>query len=335
MNQYTTTNRIQIAGFLSLLFFSTTLSAQSVDVATATETIDGKAYPGLQTVLNLDEKKVKDSWRDLLKTYGKVEIPKEAKNRYEVKMANIPEITSLPLSITSTANTQQGATTIFWAMRLDSTFITQSGHPQFAKVKSLMHDFAVKMYQEKVNAEVTDAQKLLDKQLKEQTATLRESENLAKSVEKNKAEKIKLEEEVVKNKEDAEKLVKEMETSKKEYQQALTAWEDQNKVMEELKGKPAEEVSADRKKEETKKLDFLNKQKQTRANEGKRLEQNSEKNEREKQTLLTKLQKNATELEHLLLSIEQNKKKQTQDISLVEERKKELEVVKGRLASIK
>ena len=184
-----TQSKLRLAGLYALLLIGPALSAQTVDVVPATETIEGKAHPGLKTVLTLDEKKVKDGWRDLLKGYGKVEVPKDAKNRYDVKMANIPEITSLPLSIVSTTTTQQGATTVFWSMRLDSAFITQSGHPQYGKVKTLMHDFAVKMYQEKVNGEVTEAQKLLDKQLKEQTATLRESENLAKSVEKNKAEK--------------------------------------------------------------------------------------------------------------------------------------------------
>ena len=138
----------------------------------------------------------------------------------------------------------------------------------------------------------------------------------------------------MKNREDSVNLLKAVAVHKEEYQQALTAWESQNKLMDEIKTKSSEEVSADKKKEEQKKFDFLAKQKQSRSSEGNRLVQSQEKNEREKQNLFNKLQKNATELDHLLLSIEHNKKKQAQDIVQVDQRKKDLEAVKNRLAAL-
>jgi hypothetical protein len=322
--------------FLALFTHLTTAAfAQKIEVVPANEMIDGQSLAGLKTVLALDEKKVKDGWRDQLKTYGKVEVPKGSKIQMEVKLANIPQITSLPLSITSTVSTLQGATTIFYAMRLDADYVTDPKHPDFAKSKAILRDFAVKMYQESITKEVSDAQHALDKQTREQTQTIREGENLTKSVEKNKQDKLKLQQEVAKNREDSVSLVKAVAVNKEEYQQALTAWESQNKLMDEMKNKSSEEVSADKKKEEQKKFDFLTKQKQSRSSEGNRLVQSQEKNEREKQNLFNKLQKNATELDHLMLSIEHNKKKQAQDIVQVDQRKKELEAVKNRLATIK
>lgn len=326
---------LQLKHLFIFLLISSSVYAQKIEVTPASETIEGQAFPGLKTVLEIDEKKVKDAWKDYLKTYGKVEVPKGSKNLMEIKMANIPQITSMPLEILSMITTTQGLTTVFYVMRLDDKFVTQSPHPDYEKAKGLLRDFAVKIYGEQISKEVMEAQKAFDKQLKEQTQTLKESENLTKSVEKNKEEKIKLQQALAKNREDSVTLVKAVAVNKEEYQQALIAWETQNQLVEGLKTKSVEEVTADKKKEEQKKLEFLDKQKQSRASEGNKLVQNQEKNEREKQALFAKFAKNATELDHLLLSIEHNKKKQAQDIVQVDQRKKELEDVKGKLAVLK
>ena len=138
------------------------LHAQTVTIAPATEFVQTGDFKGIKTLLYLDEKIVAREWKEFLKNYGKVESPKGGKNTYTVAIARMPNVSFMPVVATSKLTSSDGATTVFYAIKLDTAFVTDPKHPKYPIPRDLLHDFGVRMYREQVDREIAAAEKELD-----------------------------------------------------------------------------------------------------------------------------------------------------------------------------
>jgi hypothetical protein len=321
------------------------LQAQTVTVAPATDVIGTDTQKGLQTTLFVDEKFVTKGWRDYIRPYGKVEQPKGSKNVYNVPVAKIPNVGFAPMNLTSRITTASGATTVFYAIRLDTGFVTDPKHPQFATARDLLHSFGVQMYREQVNREIEDAQKELDKRTRTSTQLVKKGENLKGDLEQNRKDKISFESQLVENKADSAQLVRDIAANQERAKKANDDLAKQKTMMTTLKaaldssgivytGKkkkdmPPELITAD------KELKDKEKEVEKATREGDNLRKAVEKNARQKVELQNKLIRNAADKERIPKEIEANLKEQQNAQAEVQKQQKVVDQVKAKLDQIK
>ena len=198
---------------IALSLFSTPLMfAQTVTIFESESEINKTQRPGLETVLALDKKQVKDDWKKYLKQYGKVEV---SGNEYILKASKITSLSSSPVSIVSKVEKTKKGVTVFFAIDLGDKWITQSS-VEYKNAEKILHDFGVTAYKNEINNQIKEAEKQLDKTLKAQNKTEKDGENLENKLKKNGEDKIKLENDLVKNKEDKIQLEKEIESNKED-----------------------------------------------------------------------------------------------------------------------
>lgn len=322
-----------------------TLTAQTVTVKPATDFILSSQVQGAQTVLYIDEKYVTKGWKDFLKEYGKVESPKGGKNIFNVALGKMPNVSFAPVAISSKITTSNGATTVFYSIKADSAFVTDTAHPKYTTASDLLHDFGVKMYKEQVNREVEDAQKELDKRIRTNNQLVRKGEDLQKDVEQNKKDKINFDDQLVKNHSDSVQLVRDIEANKVQQKQAAEALERQKVVMAALKSSlDSAGILYNSKKKKDLPPEMQTSEKELKAREkeydksvktGESLRRDLERNAKQKLDLQNKLVKNAAEKQRLPGEIEANLKDQKNAQNEIEKQKKVVDQVRAKLDQIK
>ncbi len=322
-----------------------TLQAQTVTVQPATEFLQTTEAKGIQTVLYVDEKYVTKGWKEFLKQYGKAESPKGSKNVYMVSSGKIPNLSFQSVVIASKITEKNGATTVFYSVKEDSTYLTEAAHAKYASTSELLHDFGVKMYQEQVNREIEVGEKELDKRTRTHSQLVRKGEGLQKDLEDNRKDKISFEEQLVKNHQDSLRLEQEILASKATQKQTAQALEKQKTMMGVLKAsldsagivyntkkrkeQPAEIQAAD------KELKAREKENDKAIREGESLRKDLEKNARQKTDLQNKLVKNAADKERIPKEIEANLKEQKNAQLEIEKQKKAVDQIRAKLDLIK
>lgn len=322
------------------------LQAQTVTIAPATEFIQTGDFKGIKTLLYLDEKMVAKEWKEFLKKYGKVESPKGGKDTYTVAIARMPNVSFMPVVATSKIASSDGATTIFYAIKLDTAFITDPKHPKYPIPRDLLHDFGMRMYRQQVDREIAGAEKELDSRTKKHAQLVRKGESLRRDVEQNKKNKIDYGNQLVKNHNDSIQLVRNTETNQAAQSQAQTALDAQRQttagVSASLMPDSASTGKKKRKSDVPPELraanEELNKSQkiyEKNVQEGKTLVKNTERNQKQKTDLQEKIVKNARDLERLLQDTETNKKDVAEAQTQVEKQKTVAGQVRSKMNDIK
>jgi ADP-ribose pyrophosphatase YjhB (NUDIX family) len=312
------------------------LSAQTVEVTETSEMVNGETQPGLKTTLAVSAKTVRSEWSDYLKQYGKVSSPKGMKNVLLVEPAHLPAVSHLSARISSSVTGEGNSATVFYAIRLDSTYATEPKHPSFAQTKAILHDFGVKMYQMDINRQADEAQKIQNGAEKKYEQQVREGEKLAKAVERNKAEKINLDKKLAQTQSDSARLVLEIPNRQKEAELAVSAASSQQSVVDDLKIKKVSgAATADDLKKAEKELSSLKKQSSRKTRDSENAVKDFENAKQDRLTLLKKIQDNATQLPQLYSQIEKNKKDQAQARQEADKEKKNVADIRDKVKSVK
>ena len=309
-----------------------------VAVQESKESITGREPGCLKMTLFLDAKTVASEWQDFLKKYDrKVSSPKGAKNTFVSDQAKIPTISYLPLQMSSKViNNGGGSTTVLWAIKQDSAYVTQAGHPSLPVAKELLHDFGVKVYQDDIKDQVKDAEKALSKLENQYGKQVREGQNLARDVENNKKDKVNLLQRLANNRQDSARLTLEVPNKLKDKELAESAFNVRKTQFDSLKASQVlGKGTPDDVKKSQKELNTFEKDANKKGNVYERAVKDTEKNRTEKQTLLKKLADNAIELPKLYSEIEHNKKAQAQAAEAVKKQQAVVETVKERLYLVK
>ncbi len=203
-----------------LLGTQSLLAQKKIEVHDAPMSFDGLSRHGMAVQIDLADKEIIKKWEKRLKEFGKLE---SGKSGYTVNGANIPGL-GKPANIYSIVTSNGTGIKIWWAIDLGSHYVTITHLADHATCKNVLHDFAVQMYRDDVNRQISDAERALATSTKNQEKTISTGATLSKNIENNAQEKIDLE---LKLKENAEELV---ELKKAKEQNVL----DQQKAAEEV-----------------------------------------------------------------------------------------------------
>ncbi len=209
--------------------FQSPVMAQSVFAST--ETIDKVALPGLNVTVSIDEKYVSKGWEDQLRSYGRVT---NSRSTYRVSGANIPAISTEPISVASQIKSSRGATTVFVSMDMGSQVYVASGTPQYAAAETILKDFANRMTYEQ---SVRDAENILSEAQKNQQQVTRKGEKLQRDLDNNRKDKEKLMKRLDENAKELDQLNRDMELNKTDQTNALSDVTAKTKSLEAVKAK--------------------------------------------------------------------------------------------------
>jgi coenzyme F420-reducing hydrogenase delta subunit len=222
--------------FIAFLFlFSLQLNAQKVKVIETSEHVNGIKYEGVATTIQLDAKPIEKEWVKYLKTWNKLETSKY--NGYTVRQAEMKNIDKEPVTIYSTISGGKSGVMIFWAIEKSNGEFIKKGEDGFESMKKMLYDFAIEQYREDMNMQIAEAEKVVQKTVKEYEKKVSEGEKLDKSLDKNAKEKADLEEKLKDNAKEREKLLQDKETNKREQEAALEDIQKVRKLAEEKKQK--------------------------------------------------------------------------------------------------
>jgi hypothetical protein len=212
--------------------------AQSILLHDAVKSIEGLSCTGVSTFIELDKKAVEKAWAKKLKEFGKVETTRKA---VLVRVALIPEISPNAIKLYSTLEPSAKGVTVFYALDLGDGFITPT-LPEYEITRKILSDFAQSLYHDDMAEQVKETERAVMFTQKQYEKKTEEGKNLADKIEKNAADKIRLEKLLYENTQQAQRLKQELEQNK--HQQEAMAEEatkvkklseDKKKKLEQLK----------------------------------------------------------------------------------------------------
>lgn len=204
--------------------FAVMANAQKVTVNQTDQKVNKITRPGAAVYLELDEKLVSNLWKKQFKDYGKVST---SGGDYYIEAATVPGISSIVRTISRVEKSGKG-TMVWMAVDMGDEW-AQSGGKGWAAIEKILHNFGVTAYKEDIMEQIADAEKALEKTVKQQEKTIKEGDNLQSDYEDNAEEKIRLEnalkdnaaqkvqlqQSIEQNKKDKERMVGEVDKMKK------------------------------------------------------------------------------------------------------------------------
>jgi hypothetical protein len=184
-----------------LLSFMLTVSAyaQKAPVDETDMSIKGIPRKGQRISLQLESKRVEDSWaKRLTEKFGsKV---KNDKGVYSMEGVTIDEISKTPVRVISKVDATPTGTTIWWSIDLGNAYLDKAATPvQWSAAEKYLKDFARLLYREDLAVQVAEAEKSLVISQNNHMAVIAKADLVRKDIEKNKARKAEIQQELAKN----------------------------------------------------------------------------------------------------------------------------------------
>ena len=185
-----------------LVAFANLLMSQdySIDVTDHTGIVGKMHHAAIAVVINLDKDEVRDSWKKELKNFGKVETSSGA---YKIEQASIKQVNSSPVRVLSKVETSSQGTRIWVSINTGEEYV-KSGGKGFNGIKTILEDFAKKLYLEDIERQVGDAEKALIEAQKNQERVISTGDQFEKDLIKNEEEHQELEQSIEQNVQDQE-----------------------------------------------------------------------------------------------------------------------------------
>jgi hypothetical protein len=166
------------------------VTAQVIEVKPAETTINQIARTGVSVKIELDKKTVEKQWLKLIKQWGKTESFKQG--GYQVQQAMVPSVSASAVVVYTGIEADNTGTTVFIAIDLGTALVTKDSK-EYDAMKKLLYDFATELYREDINNQIAEADKAVDGAVRFHDKKMEQGLDLAKSLERNKAEKARLE----------------------------------------------------------------------------------------------------------------------------------------------
>lgn len=209
--------------FLFLLLITPLASrSQSIDVRKETAWIDGGKILGFQVELMAPMEEVENSLYRYLRPIGKAKASGDYVAIAEPTIAGRKSANTL--YATSKAS---GKTTVAWIGAASAGEESSS-----AALETLVYDFAVTFYREKIQLQIDESVRALQAVEKQQVRLMNQHKDLINKVDHNKKDKIALEKALVENKKDLEDLTKKLASNAQAQDSVTLAAEQIKKVVE-------------------------------------------------------------------------------------------------------
>ncbi|MGY2131585.1 DNA repair ATPase [Hymenobacter sp. HD11105] len=184
-----------------LLSFMLTVSAyaQKAPVDETDMSIKGIPRKGQRISLQLESKRVEDSWaKNLTTKYGNK--LKNDKGIYSMEGVTIDEISKTPIRVISKVDATPTGTTIWWSIDLGNAYLDKAATPvQWSAAEKYLKEFARLLYREDLAVQVAEAEKSLVISQNNHMAVIAKADLVRKDIEKNKARKAEIQQELAKN----------------------------------------------------------------------------------------------------------------------------------------
>lgn len=218
---------LSLACFLSL----STFAQGNMSVTERDMKVDKISRTGVALHLDLDKKFVKDLWKKKLKDYGKVS------GDLSMETASIPAVSSKNVRVLSAVESDGKGCIVWIAIDLGDKWVTKSGGTGYSSTEKLLKDFGKSCYREDINEQIKDAEKALEKVVKDEEGIVKDGEGLAHDLEKNAQEKVDLEQDLKNNADEKVKLEADIVQNKKDQEAAKKEVAKYQKAVEVVKQK--------------------------------------------------------------------------------------------------
>jgi len=170
--------------------------AQTILVKNAESTINQMPRKGVSVKIELDRRTVEKQWLKLLRSWGKLDTYKSG--GYQVNPAQISSISATPVVAFAGLEADNTGVTAFLAIDLGTSFIVE-GSKEYEPMRKILQDFATELYREDINNQIAEADKAVDAAVRFHDKKMEQAADLARALEKNKADKAKLERQLKEN----------------------------------------------------------------------------------------------------------------------------------------
>ncbi|TGD79022.1 DNA repair ATPase [Hymenobacter wooponensis] len=188
-----------LLSLLLVLVLSVTSFAQKSPVDETDMAIKGIPRKGQRVSVQLDSKRVEDSWKKKLDTEfgGKVKVDKGI---YTMDGVVIEAISKTPIRVISKVDAVPTGTTVWWSIDLGNAYLSKDATPvQWKSAEGYLKDFARMLYREDLAIQVAEAEKGLVSSQNNHNAVIAKADAIKKDIEKNKAKKAEIQQQLAQN----------------------------------------------------------------------------------------------------------------------------------------
>ena len=188
-----------LLSLLLSLLLTVTGYAQKSPVDETDMSIKGIPRKGQRISLQLESKRVEDSWaKKLAEKYGSK--LKNDKGVYSMEGVTIEEISKTPVRVISKIDATPTGTTIWWSIDLGNAYLDKVATPvQWSAAEKYLKEFARMLYREDLAVQVAEAEKSLVISQNNHNAVIAKADLVKKDIEKNRARKTEIQQELAKN----------------------------------------------------------------------------------------------------------------------------------------
>lgn len=189
--------------FMCVLAFCFNGHAQSIQVNSTEKNIANAKRKVLSTTIELEKKVVERAWGKRLKEYGKLE---NNKGYYAMNAVTIPPIVNAPVTLyTSVEESGEKGTAIF--LFIDTgTEVLSPGSKNYEAARNFLYDFVLELYRDDMNMQISESDKAVTGAVKVHDKLVDQGDKIVNNIQKNRAEKVRLEKALIDNELDFQKL---------------------------------------------------------------------------------------------------------------------------------
>ena len=187
--------------FSLLLVLATTVTsfAQKSPVDETDMAIKGIPRKGQRVSMQLDSKRVEDSWKKQLDEQFGSKV-KADKGVYTMDGVVIEAVAKTPVRVISKVDAVPTGTTVWWSIDLGNAYLSKDATPvQWKAAEGYLKDFARKLYREDLALQVSSAENALVKSQDNHMAVIAKADAIKKDIEKNKLRKSEIQQQLAQN----------------------------------------------------------------------------------------------------------------------------------------
>ncbi|UOQ72173.1 DNA repair ATPase [Hymenobacter cellulosilyticus] len=182
-----------------MLLLSVTGYAQKSPVDETDMAIKGIPRKGQRVTIQLDSKRVDDSWQKMLNEKFGSKF-KSDKGVYTMDGVVIEDISKTPIRVISKVDATPTGTTVWWSIDLGNAYLSKDATPvQWKASEKYLKDFARMLYREDLAVQVSEAEKALVSSQNNHMAVINKADAIKKDIEKNKLKKQEIQQQLAQN----------------------------------------------------------------------------------------------------------------------------------------
>jgi len=173
--------------------------AQKSPVDETDMAIKGIPRKGQRVTIQLDSKRVDDSWqKQLSEKFGSKF--KADKGVYTMDGVVIEEVSKTPIRVISKVDATPTGTTVWWSIDLGNAYLSKEATPvQWKSSENYLKNFARMLYREDLAVQVSEAEKALVSSQNNHMAVISKADAIKKDIEKNKLKKQEIQQQLAAN----------------------------------------------------------------------------------------------------------------------------------------